>query len=596
MEKETNATKKFVDHLFLPADLLLNGQRKMVEGLLSTAERVTGIESVDTSSYFDMVDTYREISKSLASSPTRLFTISSWFLQTQFKLSQQALLKMAGRNVEPTIAPEEGDRRFHHESWEKNPFFNYLKQLYLINAKAVLDLVDNPEDKEVEQHLFFTRQVVNSLSPTNFLITNPEVLKMTLKSGGENLKNGLKNFIEDRKKFPKGFNVSMTDFSAFEVGKNLATTPGKVIFQNEMMQLIQYAPTTATTYKRPLLIIPPWINKYYILDLKPESSLIKWLVDQGFTTFIISWVNPTKEHKDKSWENYLTEGTLVAMDAIEKATGERELNTIGYCIGGTLQATTLAYLAAKKDDRIKSATYFTTLIDFTDPGGIGVFINEKMIQGIEKRIEKSGVYDGRSMSFSFALLRENDLYWSFFINNYLKGEKPTSFDILFWNSDCTNMPGKMHTFYLRNMYLENKLRVPNAITLDGVKIDLSKIKTPIYFLSTIQDHIAKWKATYKGVHLHKGEVTFVLSGSGHIAGVVNPPAAKKYGYWTNPETPNDPDLWLKDATKNDGSWWPHWKEWVKKHADVEVPARVPGGGSLPALEDAPGSYVKKKLK
>jgi polyhydroxyalkanoate synthase len=388
----------------------------------------------------------------------------------------------------------------------------------------------------------------------------------------------------------------MTDFSAFRVGHNVATTPGKVVFQTDLMQLIQYSPTTEQVYRTPVLIMPPWINKYYILDLKAKNSLVKWMVDEGFTVFVVSWVNPGPSLRDKGFDDYMVEGPLAAIEAIEKATGEKSVNVVGYCVGGTLLATTLAWLqSTKQESKIRSATYLTTLMDFSDPGGIGVFINEHALRGIEKKLDKVGYYDGRAMAFSFNLLRENDLFWSFFINNYLKGEKPAAFDLLYWNSDSTNLPAKMHAYYLRNMYLNNKLIEPGGIEICGQKIDLSKIKTPAYFLSTVQDHIAKWKSTYSGARVHAGDVKFVLSGSGHIAGVVNPPEAGKYGYWTNPALPATPDEWLKGAEKNKGSWWTDWKNWVLTHSGELVSAREPGDRELGVIEDAPGTYVKQRI-
>lgn len=591
--------QKLIEKAIAPWETLAKQQRTIIENMLAHASKMSGMNFTDNEKYLDMAETYKEISKNLLTHPTSVLQMNAWIMKEHMKLWQNSLSYMTGKRPEQVIVPEAGDRRFNHEDWEKNPYFNYVKQVYLIQAKAILDLVEDPTFGEEDKHeylKFFTRQLVNALAPTNFLFSNPEALRKTISTGGLNLHEGLKNYLADRKNDPQGVNVAMTDNSAFEVGKNVAATPGKVIFQNEMMQLIQYTPTTSKVYKTPLLIIPPWINKYYILDLKPENSMVKWLVEQGFTTFIISWVNPGKEEGDKTWEDYLASGPLAAMDAIEKATGEREVNTIGYCIGGTLQATALAYLAAKNDNRVKSATYFTTLLDFTDPGALGVFINEKLIEDLDRRYQTTKVFDGRSMSLTFNLLRENDLYWPFYITNYLKGEKPALYDLLYWNTDNTNMPGKMHTFYLRNMYLENKLKEPSGITLNGVKIDLKKIKTPVYFLSAIQDHVAKWKTTFLGTELHSGDVTFVLSGSGHTAGVVNPPHAKKYGHWTNPNIKTDADTWYQGATKHEGSWWPNWKEWVLKHGAEEVDAREPGAGELKTLEDAPGSYVRVRVK
>ena len=423
------------------------------------------------------------------------------------------------------------------------------------------------------------------------------MINKTLQTGGQNLALGIEQLTEDLEASAQGaLNVSMTDKAAFQVGRNVATTPGKVVYQNDLMQLIQYAPSTPTVFKRPLLVIPPFINKYYIMDLRENNSLLKWLVDQGHTVFVISWVNPGPALRDKGFDNYLLEGPVEAIDVIESITGEKDINAIGYCLGGTLLSATLSYLKKKRKNRIKSATFLATLIDFSMPGEIGVFVNETTIAGLEKQMDMLGYYDGRQMSFSFNTLRENDLFWSFFVNNYLKGERPAAFDLLYWNTDSTNLPARMHSYYLRNMYLNNLLREKDVLDVDGVKIDLSAIKTPSYFLSASQDHIALWKATYKGAKILGGKNRFVLGGSGHIAGVINPPSADKYNYWTNSELPEDSDEWFKGAESHRGSWWPDWEEWVSTQGGTEqVDARTPGDGLYAALEDAPGSYVRMRI-
>ncbi len=559
----------------------------------------TNINDAQLSAMLDMVGAYKSIVEQLTLHPVRTAGKEVELLKSHVSLLRNSLGRAFGIESESVIEPERGDRRFNDKEWKDNVIFDYLKQAYLLNSKAVLELVDTLDDTKHhshDQYMFYTRQLVNALAPSNFVLTNPEVLRKTVSTGGTNLAEGLKNLIEDYRRNPNMLNIAMTDFSAFEVGKNLATTPGKVVFQNHMLQLIQYTPTTDKVNQTPLMIIPPWINKYYILDMKQENSLVTWLVDQGHTVFMVSWVNPGPSMRDISFEDYLLHGALPALDAVEDATGEKEINVIGYCVGGTLLSATLAYLAAKrKAKRIKCATYLTTLIDFTDPGGIGVFINDTTIESIEKSLDKTGYYDGRSMAFSFNLLRENDLFWSFFVNNYLMGEKPEAFDLLYWNSDGTNLPAAMHGWYLRNMYLENKFIKANGITLDNTPIDHRKIKTPVYFLSTIQDHIAKWKTCYRGTQVHSGDVTFVLSGSGHIAGVVNPPAAEKYCHWTNDSLPEDPDNWLETATKQEGSWWPNWNNWVQPYVGEQVAPRIPGDRNLEVIEDAPGTYVKQRI-
>jgi polyhydroxyalkanoate synthase len=388
--------------------------------------------------------------------------------------------------------------------------------------------------------------------------------------------------------------IKMTDMKAFKVGENIAVTPGKVVFQNDLMQLIQYEPTTETVQRRPLLIMPPWINKFYILDLRPKNSFIKWAVDQGHTVFVVSWVNPDERLAQKRFEDYMLEGPLAALDAMEAATGEREANVIGYCLGGTLLASTLAYMAAKGDDRFKSATYFVALTDFKEPGELGVFIDEEQLESLEERMAQHGYLEGSDMATTFNMLRANDLIWSFVVNNYLLGKEPFPFDLLYWNSDSTRMPAAMHSFYLRNMYQENKLIVPGGIELAGVPIDLRRVATPSFLLSTKEDHIAPWKSTYAATQIYQGPIKFCLAASGHIAGVVNPPGQGKYGHWTNDKLPASPDEWLAGATEHKDSWWPTWEKWIGKYAGGKVKARTPGDGKLKVIEAAPGSYVERK--
>lgn len=519
-----------------------------------------------------------------------------WHAYTQ--LWQGSVLKMWGQDPRPVAEPLPGDRRFSHEDWEDNFVFDFIKQSYLIAANAInetISNVDGPDDETRKRVAFFTRQYVDALSPSNFLLTNPEVLRATVTSGGRNLVRGLGNLLEDLERGQGNLRITMTDLDAFKLGENIATTPGKVVYQNRLMQLIQYEPATKEVFKRPLLIVPPWINKYYILDLREKNSYIKWAVDQGHSVFVISWVNPDESYAETKFEDYLTLGPLAALDAIEKATGEAKANAVGYCLGGTLLATTLAHMAAKKDERIASATFFASMLDFSDPGEIGVFIDEDSVESLEARMKERGYLAGNEMAQAFNMLRANDLIWSFVVNNYLLGKEPIPFDLLYWNSDSTRMPASMHGFYLRKMYLENQLAEPGGLAVAGVWLDLSKIKTPSYFLSAIEDHISPWKSTYAGMRLFSGKSKFVLAGSGHIAGVINPPVANKYKHWTNGELPEDPAEWLKQAEQYDGSWWPDWQKWVAKHAGEKVPARVPGKGKLKAIEDAPGSYVKLRL-
>jgi polyhydroxyalkanoate synthase len=430
------------------------------------------------------------------------------------------------------------------------------------------------------------------MSPSNFVLTNPEVLRRTVDSGGENLLRGLNNLLSDLEHGRGRLRIRMSDNDAFSIGRNIAVSPGKVVYQNALMQLIQYAPSTAQVLKRPLLIIPPWINKYYVLDLRAKNSWVRWAVAQGHTVFMVSWVNPDSNLADKGFDDYMREGVLDALTAIEQATGERAVNAIGYCLGGTLLGATLAYMTATEDKRIASATFFVTLLDFSDPGEINVFLDEEQLKAIEEKMTRRGYLDGSEMAATFNMLRANDLIWSFVVNNYLLGNEPFPFDLLYWNSDSTRMPARMHSFYLRNMYRKNLLIEPGGISLDGVPIDVSKITVPAYFLSAREDHIAPWRTTYRGARLLSGPVRFMLAGSGHIAGVINPPESGKYSHWVNPDLPPTAEEWLAGSTEIAGSWWADWQRWVTSQDRKKVKARTPGAGALPPLEDAPGSYVR----
>ncbi len=513
-------------------------------------------------------------------------------------LAQGTALRLMGAQTEPVIEPEAGDRRFRHTGWDENLAFDVIKQAYLLTSRAWVDLVkdfDDLDERTQRKLAFSVSQMTDALSPSNFAFTNPEVLQAIAESGGKNLIDGLKNLMSDLADSDGQLYIKTTDHEAFEVGKNLAMTPGKVVFQNDLMQLIQYTPSTEQVHRTPLLVMPPWMNKYYIMDLRPGNSMMEWLVAQGHTVFVVSWVNPDERLADKGFEDYLLEGPIAALDAIQEATGERRVNVTGYCLGGILLSAAAAWLKAKGDDRIKSATYLTTMVDFCDTGEISLFIDEQALDTLEERINERGFLDGKLVDVTFRTLRANDLVWSFFVNSYLLGKSPKPFDILYWNADSTNMPAAMHTFFMRNMYLHNRLREPGGITLTGVPIDVTRVDTPSYVLSTREDHITPWKTGYESAKLFAGPVTFLLGASGHIAGVINPPEKQKYGYWTNDEFPADPDTWLDTATEHPGSWWPHWMEWLKPHAGDLVPARTPGDGNLKPIEDAPGSYVKVRF-
>jgi polyhydroxyalkanoate synthase len=537
---------------------------------------------------------YMDLYSRLLMDPSALAAASVNFWIDSMRLWQSSWLKMLGHEAEPVVRPAQGDARFKDQEWSDHFLFDYIKQSYLIAARhiqhAVAGVQGLPDDSQ-KKIAFFTRQYVDALAPSNFAATNPQVLRATLASGGQNLVKGLANLLADIEKGEGQLRISMTDETAFQLGRNVATTPGKVVFQNALLQLIQYQPSSSEVFRRPLLIIPPWINKYYILDLRANNSFIKWAVDQGHTVFVVSWVNPDAQLAEKGFDDYLTEGALAAMDAAMKAVGEKQLNVIGYCLGGTLLGCALAWLAAKGDARVGCATFFVSLLDFSQPGELGVFIDEAQVENLERRMNERGYLEGSEMASTFNLLRSNDLVWSFVINNYLMGKDPFPFDLLYWNSDSTRMPARMHSFYLRNMYLKNRLGVPGAVTLAGVPVDLSKVTVPAYFISTVEDHIAPWKTTYEGARYLGGEVRFVLGGSGHIAGIVNPPAAKKYHYWTNDALPDTPDAWFEGATQHPGSWWGDWQRWMEQqNGGDKVPARIPSK----AIEDAPGSYVTRK--
>ncbi|MFN3075400.1 MAG: PHA/PHB synthase family protein [Alphaproteobacteria bacterium] len=541
---------------------------------------------------------FMEMTAKLLADPKKLVDAHMSLWQDYLSLWQNTARKLLGEDPPPVIEADKADKRFKDEAWEKNEVFDFIKQSYLLSARWIQSIVtdvDGLDDRTAKKVDFYTRQFVDAMAPTNFVMTNPEVLRATIESGGENLVRGLNNVLEDLERGKGQLRIRMTDLEAFKIGENIASTPGKVIYQNELMQLIQYTPTTETVYKRPLMIVPPWINKFYIMDLRPKNSLIKWCVDQGHTVFVISWINPDEKLSNRTFEDYMRLGPFEALDQIAKVTGESKVNGLGYCLGGTLLASTLAVLSAKGDDRIQSGTYFTCMLDFSEPGELGVFVDEAQIQLVEAKMQERGYLDGAEMATTFSMLRANDLIWSFVVNNYLLGKDPFPFDLLYWNSDSTRMPYAMHSYYLRNFYQNNKLKDPGALSMNGVPVDLGKIKAPAYMLSAIEDHIAPWTSTYMGTQLFGGPVKFVLAASGHIAGVINPPAAKKYHYWTNPKKPpKSSDAWFSGATQQEGSWWPDWNEWVSAMAPDRVPARVPGDGPLKVIEDAPGSYVKMR--
>jgi len=514
----------------------------------------------------------------------------------QAGLLAYAMKRSLGMPAEQVVAPAKADKRFKDPAWNERLLFDLIKQSYLLTSRYILNLAGAAELEPRQQRKldFLTRQFVDALSPTNFAVTNPEVLRATIDSKGANLAKGMQNLARDLVAGKGRLRISMVDESKFEIGRNIATTPGKVVFENELVQLIQYSPTTDTVYRTPLVIFPPWINKFYILDLAPHNSFIRWAVSKGYTVFIVSWVNPGAALAHKTFEDYLNEGIFEALDAIEAATGERVVNAIGYCIGGTLLACALSQMASTGQKRIRSATFFTTQVDFSEAGDLMVFTDEQQLKSIERTMKKRGYLDASEMATTFNMLRANDLIWTFVVNNYLLGRSPAAFDLLFWNNDSTRMPVAMHTYYLREMYLENRLAKPGGITLNGIPVDLGTIDIPIFLQSSKEDHIAPYPSVYKATQLYSGPVTFMLAGSGHIAGVINPPEANKYYYYSNTSVPPGVEDWIASADFHEGSWWPYWHQWLYRKSGRKVSARIPGDGRLPAIEDAPGRYVTMK--
>jgi polyhydroxyalkanoate synthase len=532
-----------------------------------------------------------------AAQPDKVLRAQAELFSGYMNLWQSAARRLAGEQVEPVVTPERGDKRFTDPQWSENPVFDMLKQSYLLSANWLNNLVAGVEDidpGEKRRIEFFTKMLTDAYSPSNFLMSNPEALKEAMATKGESLVRGMENFAADMQRGGGQLAISQTDFSRFEVGVNVAASPGKVVFQNELFQLIQFAPLTEQVYERPLLIFPPWINKFYILDLRPENSMIRWLSEQGFTVFVVSWVNPAPALSHKSFEDYMQEGVYEATRQVSKQCGVKDINAVGYCIAGTMLSCALAHMAAKGVKPINSATFFAAQQDFSAPGDLKLFTEEDWLRVVEVSMDRAGgVLPGSSMAGTFNVLRANDLIWSFFVNNYLMGKDPKPFDLLYWNADQTRMPRALHLFYLREFYQKNLLAA-GGMELGGEKLDLSKVKIPIFAQSSKEDHIAPYTSIYRGTQLFGGPVTYILAGSGHIAGVVNPPAAKKYNHWTNEALPPTVEAWQAGATEHAGSWWPYWAKWLAEKSGKKIPARDPSKGPLGPIEDAPGSYVKVK--
>ncbi len=575
------------------ARMVEQGGRALAAYLKPREEGRAGSEGADAVA--DAVKTLGRVLQYWTADPQRAVDLRTSLGKSYLDLWASTAKRMAGEEAPPVATPDPRDKRFADPEWSSTQFYDFIKQGYLLTSDWANRLVRDAEGLDPhERHKaeFYMRQIVNAASPSNFLLTNPELLRTTLASNAENLVAGMRMLAEDIEAGDGSLKIRQSDASMFEVGRNLGVTPGKVIYQNDLMQLIQYTPATEQVLKRPLLIVPPWINKFYILDLTPEKSFIRWCVAQGLTVFVISWINPDARMQHKDLADYMREGPLDALDIIKKITGEDEVTAIGYCVGGTLLAITLAYMAARGDRRIGSATFFAAQTDFTYAGDLKVFVDEAQIAALEKHMHDRGFLEGKSMATAFNLLRSNDLIWPYVINNYLKGKAPFPFDLLYWNSDQTRMPAANHSQYLRGCYLENRL-ARGEMDIDGTRLDLKKVNIPIYNLATREDHIAPAKSVLLGSSLFGGPVKYVLSGSGHIAGVVNPPDKNKYQYWTGPNPQGDDvEAWLAKATEHPGSWWPDWLAWIREQNPAMVPARPPGGGVLPPIEDAPGSYVK----
>jgi polyhydroxyalkanoate synthase len=546
----------------------------------------------------NLAGTFTDLLRGMIADPAPIMEAQFQLWRDYMNLWEHTARRMLGGDNAPVVAPPPGDKRFKDKEWQENQIFDFIKQSYLLTANWLQSTVGKVEglDPTARRRIqFYTKQFADAFAPTNFVLTNPEVLRATLQSNGENLVRGLNNLLEDLERGEGQLSIRQTT-DVFKVGENVATAPGKVVFRNELLELLQFTPTTDEVYKRPLLIFPPWINKFYILDLRPENSFIRWAVSRGYTVFVVSWVNPDAKLAKETFEGYMRGGIFAALDAVEKATGVADPNVIGYCIGGTLLSATLAYMAATNDKRVHSATFFAAQADFSEAGDLQIFIDDVQLEALEQQMEAAGgILEGSKMATTFNMLRANDLIWSFVVNNYLLGRDPVPFDLLYWNSDTTRMPEATHLFYLRQFYKNNAL-AKGEMTLGGVKLDLSKVKVPTYLQSAKDDHIAPFRSVYKTTQLFKGPIRFIIAGSGHIAGVINPPSAKKYQYWTNDKLPPKVEDWQAGATEHPGSWWPDWDAWLSKLSGPKVAARKPGDGKLKPLGDAPGTYVKVKAQ
>ncbi len=589
----TSEAAEFSDNMAQAAHIWHKIVQETAQGFLDNPS--LGLGHTDP---FKISESFTQLASKAMANPNQIMDSQIALWQDHLNLWQSTTQRLLG-HAPATAEPEARDRRFKDEAWNNSTYFDFLKRSYLINSRWIQESVASVEglDRHTADKVnFFTRQFLDAMSPSNYFFTNPEVIRETLVSKGENMVKGMKNMLEDVMRGQGKLRISMTDENAFTLGENIAATPGKVIYENDLMQLIQYTPSTKQVYEVPLLIMPAWINKYYVLDMREENSFIRWAIGQGYTVFVMSWVNPNAELGRKSFDDYLSEGPLSALDVIEEITGSDTTNVVGYCLGGTLLSITLAYLRTHgQSARINSATYLTTMIDFSQAGDLSVFIDDEQLESLEDRMSETGYLEAQDMATTFNMLRANDLIWSFVVNNYLMGKDPFPFDLLYWNSDSTRMPATMHSFYLRNMYQKNLLIVPGGLELLDTPINITKIQTPSYILSTIDDHISPWKSTYAATQIYDGDITFTLAQSGHIAGVISPPGKKKYGFWTNKKLPARPQQWLEDATFKQDSWWLHWHQWQAQKSGDKVKARKLGSARYKPIEKAPGSYAKVRV-
>ena len=529
----------------------------------------------------------------VAADPQAITNLQKQFMDQQMSLWQSMLGKQKGQEPAFKVSPEPGDRRFSAPEWRESPIYDYMHQAYLLNTqylKQMVEVIPAEDAKSKERMRFLARQMADAMAPSNFAATNPEFIKLAVETKGQSITDGINNLIKD---FEKG-RISMTDESVFEVGKNIATTEGAVVYENDLMQLIQYAPLTPKVASRPLVVVPPCINKFYIMDLQPDNSLIRYMVDQGNTVFLVSWRNPSEAHGQVGWDDYLESGPITALLVAREITKVKQVNALGFCVGGTILTSALAVLKERGEDPVASLTLLTTLLDFSDTGEIGLFIDEKGITAREATIGKGGLLPARDLQNTFSFLRANDLVWNYVTGNYLKGEKPKAFDLLYWNSDSTNLPGPFACWYMRNMYLENNLREPGKLEMCGTKVDLGKLDIPVYLLATREDHIVPWQSAYQSTRILGGKIRFVLGASGHIAGVINPASKNKRSYWVNEDVKNEADGWLAAAEEKKGSWWSDWADWLKPLSGELRAPRKPGSAKYKAIEPAPGRYVRER--